>query len=618
MHMHDADRKRLAFGVVTAVFFMWGFITVLNDVLVPHLKAVFALDYTRIMLIQFCFFGAYFLMSLPSGKVVSGFGFKNSIILGLCIAAVGALLFFPAAVLQSYGVFLTALFVLASGITLLQVAANPYVSLLGPPAGASSRLNLSQAFNSLGTTLAPKFGGLFILSVAVLAPAELAKLSAPEQITYRLQQAQTVELPYIGIALTLFVLAVIVYLFHLPAVREMESPAATAHPYKEVLRHRHLFYGVIAIFLYVGAEVSIGSFMINYISLPAIGDMPEARAAGFVSLYWGGAMYWGASSAPRCCRRIDARKLLGVFAAVAALLVLTTMLSSGTLAVASVVSIGLFNSIMFPQHLPLLWAIEGLEPAHGPRLQSAYPGHRGRRHRAGGPGRARRRSRRAPCFRVALALLPQHRVLRLQRLAAGSRQPWRQAGAPPLMAGVVCFRRSAHRFPGGGTPALPALRPAVRPPTWRWRRRGSAAPAAFVGMLSRGCLRGFPCCRAYRRPACPPSAWNAPTAANTALAFVSLDTEGERRFTFYRPPAADLLFRPEHFKPGCFADAAVFHVCSNSLTETDIATTTLKACAQAGLPERWSASISTGDPASGLPTWMRVRASGRCCRKRRS
>ena len=159
MHMHDAEHKRLAFGVVTAVFFMWGFITVLNDVLVPHLKSVFALDYTRIMLIQFCFFGAYFLMSLPSGKLVSVFGFKNSIIAGLCVAGLGALLFYPAALLQSYGVFLTALFVLASGITLLQVAANPYVSLLGPPAGASSRLNLSQAFNSLGTTLAPKFGG---------------------------------------------------------------------------------------------------------------------------------------------------------------------------------------------------------------------------------------------------------------------------------------------------------------------------------------------------------------------------------------------------------------------------------------------------------------------------
>ena len=362
--MQDArpDRYRLAFGVVTAVFFMWGFITVLNDVLVPHLKSVFALDYKQTMLIQFCFFGAYFLMSLPAGKVVSSFGCKNSIIIGLCVSGAGALAFYPAASLPSYGVFLTALFILASGITLLQVAANPYVSLLGPAKGASSRLNLSQAFNSLGTTLAPKFGGLFILSVAVLAPAELAKLDAGRQLAYRLQQAQSVELPYIGLALTLFLLAFVVYLFHLPAVNEIEQHVDAPHPYRDALRHRHLFFGVIAIFLYVGAEVSIGSFMINYISLPDIGAMPEARAANFVSLYWGGAML-GRFVGSVLLQRVDARRLLGVFAAVAAALVLTTMLSSGMTAVAAVVAIGLFNSIMFPNIFTL--GIEGLGPLTG-------------------------------------------------------------------------------------------------------------------------------------------------------------------------------------------------------------------------------------------------------------
>ena len=362
MHAEGQDRNRLAFSVVTAVFFMWGFITVLNDVLVPHLKSLFALDYTRIMLIQFCFFGAYFLTSLPSGKVVSVFGFKNSIIAGLAVAGLGALLFYPAAVLQSYAVFLTALFVLASGITLLQVAANPYVSLLGTPEGASSRLNLSQALNSLGTTLAPKFGGLLILSASVLGTAEFARLSPAQQLAYRLQQAQAVELPYIGIALTLFALAGVVYLFHLPPVQEMEVHAASAHPYREVLRHRHLFYGVIAIFVYVGAEVSIGSFMINYISLPDIGNMSEARAANYVSLYWGGAML-GRFVGSALLRRIDARTLLGVFAAVATLLVGTTMLTHGYLAVASVVAIGLFNSIMFPNIFTL--GIEGLGPLTG-------------------------------------------------------------------------------------------------------------------------------------------------------------------------------------------------------------------------------------------------------------
>src|SRR5690242_1023055 len=210
MQQTGSGRERLAFGVVTAVFFMWGFITVLNDVLVPHLKSVFDLDYTRVMLIQFCFFGAYFLMSLPAGKVVSVLGFKNSIVVGLGVTGLGALGFLPAAALPSYPVFLSALFVLASGITLLQVAANPYVSLLGAPQGASSRLNLSQAFNSLGTTLAPKFGGVLILSAAVLTPAALAQLPAPQQLAYQIQQAQSVELPYIGIAVTLFLLALVV------------------------------------------------------------------------------------------------------------------------------------------------------------------------------------------------------------------------------------------------------------------------------------------------------------------------------------------------------------------------------------------------------------------------
>jgi FHS family L-fucose permease-like MFS transporter len=362
MQAQAQDRNRLAFGVVTAVFFMWGFITVLNDVLVPHLKSVFALDYTRVMLIQFCFFGAYFLMSLPAGKVVASFGCKNSIIIGLGVAGIGALGFYPAAALPSYGVFLTALFVLASGITLLQVAANPYVSLLGAPEGASSRLNLSQAFNSLGTTLAPKFGGFLILSAAVLAPAELAKLAPAEQLAYRAQQAQAVELPYIGLALTLFALAVVVYLFHLPAVQEMESRPAGAHPYRQALAHRHVFFGVIAIFVYVGAEVSIGSFMINYISQPEIGAIPEAKAANYVSLYWGCAML-GRFIGSALLQRVDSRRLLGIFACVAAALVLTTMLTQGYVAVAAVVAIGLFNSIMFPNIFTL--GIEGLGPLTG-------------------------------------------------------------------------------------------------------------------------------------------------------------------------------------------------------------------------------------------------------------
>ena len=354
---------RVAMGVMTTIFFMWGFITALNDVLIPHLKSVFTLNYTEVMLVQFTFFGAYFLMSLPSGKVVSRLGYRLSIVAGLVVTGIGALLFLPASMAQSYPLFLLAFFVLASGITLLQVAANPYVSLLGPPRLASSRLNLAQALNSLGTTIAPKLGGLLILSVAVLGSADLAKLPAAQQAAYKLQQAHLVQGPYLGIALVLFLLALIVWLFHLPAIEGADEHADDAqHTFFDALAHARVWFGMIAIFVYVGAEVSIGSFMINYISMPGIGDMPEARAAGFVSLYWGGAMI-GRFAGSALLTRIDARKLLCTFAIIAGLLVLTTMLTQGHVAMWSVISIGLFNSIMFPNIFTL--GIEKFGPLAG-------------------------------------------------------------------------------------------------------------------------------------------------------------------------------------------------------------------------------------------------------------
>jgi FHS family L-fucose permease-like MFS transporter len=363
-----ATGNRMAMAVMTTIFFMWGFITALNDVLIPHLKSVFTLNYTEVMLVQFTFFGAYFIMSLPSGKVVSRLGYRLSIVAGLAVTGVGALLFLPAAMVQSYPLFLLAFFVLASGITLLQVAANPYVSLLGPPRLASSRLNLAQALNSLGTTIAPKLGGLLILSVAVLGSAELAKLPAAQQAAYKLQQAHLVQGPYLGIAIVLFALALIVWLFHLPAIHGADGHAEEGqaddarHTFLDALAHARVWFGMLAIFVYVGAEVSIGSFMINYISLPGIGDMPEARAAGFVSLYWGGAMI-GRFAGSALLTRIDARKLLCTFAVIAGLLVLTTMLTHGHLAMWSVIAIGLFNSIMFPNIFTL--GIEKFGPLAG-------------------------------------------------------------------------------------------------------------------------------------------------------------------------------------------------------------------------------------------------------------
>ena len=354
--------NRTALTVATTIFFMWGLITSLNDVLIPHLKSMFTLNYAEVMLVQSTFFGAYFIMSLPSGKVVAHFGYRASIIAGLIVTGIGALLFLPAAQVQSYPLFLSAFFVLASGITLLQVAANPYVSLLGSARLASSRLNLAQALNSLGTTIGPKFGGLLILSTAVLGAADLAKLSPTAQTAYRLQQAHSVQGPYIGIAIVLFVLAVVVWLFRLPQLENTAVADDSHHRFVDALKLPRVWFGMLAIFVYVGAEVSIGSFMINYLALPGIGHMTEARAAGYVSLYWGGAMV-GRFIGSALLTRIDTRKLLAFNAVVAALLVATTMLAHGNVAVASVVAIGLFNSIMFPNIFTL--GIEDCGPLTG-------------------------------------------------------------------------------------------------------------------------------------------------------------------------------------------------------------------------------------------------------------
>jgi MFS transporter, FHS family, L-fucose permease len=339
---------RTALIVATTLFFMWGFITVLNDVLIPHLKSVFTLNYTQAMLVQFIFFGAYFVMSLPAGKVIAQVGYRGGIMIGLVVTGFGALLFIPAAQWVSYPLFLSAFFVLASGITLLQVAANPYVCLLGDPRLASSRLNLAQALNSLGTTIAPALGGALILSTAVLAADQLALLAPADLLVYRSEQAALVTGPYVGLAAILFLLAVVVWMFRLPSLTEATERAdARHHRFADVLGFRHVRLGVVAIFLYVGAEVSIGSFLINYLSLPDIGNISEAEAARYVSLYWGGAMV-GRFVGFVLLRTFDARKLLGVFATAAMILVGATMLSEGRVALWTVVAIGLFNSIMFP------------------------------------------------------------------------------------------------------------------------------------------------------------------------------------------------------------------------------------------------------------------------------
>ncbi|KRG40902.1 MFS transporter [Stenotrophomonas pictorum JCM 9942] len=351
---------RMALWVATSIFFMWGFLTCLNDILIPHLKAVFELNYARAMLVQFTFFGAYFLMSLPAGRLVARLGYKQGIVAGLVIAGIGALGFWPAAELRIYGAFLGALFVLATGITVLQVAANPYVALLGPERTASSRLTLAQALNSLGTAIAPIFGGLLILGNTIKSADELAVLPLAEQVAYRTAEAQSVQGPYLGLGIALFALALFVFLFRLPALTENSEQADSArHSYGDALRHRHLLFGVLAIFFYVGAEVSIGSFLVNYLSLPNIGGFSEQEATHYVSLYWTMAMV-GRFAGSALLVRFSPRKLLALFALVNVGLLALTMGSQGKVALYSVVATGLFNSIMFPTIFAL--GIERLGP----------------------------------------------------------------------------------------------------------------------------------------------------------------------------------------------------------------------------------------------------------------
>jgi MFS transporter, FHS family, L-fucose permease len=276
-------------AVVTTLFFMWGFLTCLNDILVPHLKPIFDLNYTRIMLIQSAFFGAYFLFSIPSAKIIDWIGYQRSMVVGLLTMGVGAFLFVPAASVPSYPLFLVALIVLAAGITCLQVAANPYVTVLGKPETASSRLNLTQAFNSLGTFLAPFFGGLLILTAAPKTMEEIRALAPDALQAYRLHEAATVKTPYVGLGIALVLLAIAIGSFKLPKIPHAQHQIGEKVN-DSIWKHWNLIFGAIAIFVYVGAEVSIGSFLVNYFSQPEIGGLTEKVAASFVAFYWGGAM----------------------------------------------------------------------------------------------------------------------------------------------------------------------------------------------------------------------------------------------------------------------------------------------------------------------------------------
>ncbi len=335
-----------ALFIVTILFFMWGLITSLNDVLIPHLKSIYTLTYMQAMLVQLCFFGAYVVVSLPAGALIRRLGYQNGAVAGLLVAATGCALFYPASN-GGYGLFLVALFVLASGITILQVAANPYVTVLGPARTAASRLTLTQAFNSLGTTVAPTLGGLLILSTVALSAEQLALLPEADRIAHRAAEAAAVQGPYLGLAAALALLAVLFALARLPKIAFQDTATAAVDGKGGAMAYRHLVLGALGIFLYVGAEVSIGSFLINFIGEPHIAGLSHADAARYVSLYWGGALV-GRFIGFAVMRYVSPGKSLAVTALGSMALVLTAIFTDGSLAMWAIIAVGLCNSIMFP------------------------------------------------------------------------------------------------------------------------------------------------------------------------------------------------------------------------------------------------------------------------------
>src|SRR4029434_498836 len=333
-------------AVVTTLFFMWGLLTSLNDILVPHLKSIFDLGYAGAMLVQFAFFSAYFLFSIPWSRVVTAIGYQRTMVAGLISMAVGALLFIPPAASACVPLFLFALVVLAAGITGLQVAANPYVVVLGKPETAPSRLDLAQAFNSLGTAIAPSLGALLILSVVPLSVGQLDALSPDALHLYRVQQAASVRIAYLAIGGALALLAVLIATSKLPTITSAAS-SQEGRVGDSIWNHPNLILGALGIFAYVGAEVSIGSFLVNYLGQANIGGLSPQAAAFRVSFYWSGAMI-GRFLRAGLLRRIKAGRLLAMCAVCTTLLVGVSMVTSGSVAMWSILAVGLFNSIMFP------------------------------------------------------------------------------------------------------------------------------------------------------------------------------------------------------------------------------------------------------------------------------
>ena len=324
----------LPLTAMTTLFFLWGFITVLNDVLIPRLKGVFDLTYFEAMLVQFCFFGAYFIVSIPAGILVKQLGYKKGILTGLVVASIGCMLFYPAVVVHEYWLFLGALFVLAAGVTVLQVSANPYVAALGPEKTASSRLNLAQALNALGTTVGPYVGGILFFGTAGTLAASAAS-------------AESVKVPYLMLAAALLIIAIVFAFIKLPEIEGHKEENNPVNETRSLTQAPHLTMGVFAIFCYVGGEVAIGSFLVNFFGEAHIAGLEEHAAAALISYYWGGAMV-GRFIGSAALQKIAPSKALAFNACMVIALLLVSIFTQGNVALYAVLAIGLFNSIMFP------------------------------------------------------------------------------------------------------------------------------------------------------------------------------------------------------------------------------------------------------------------------------
>ena len=359
-----------AMSVATALFFMVGFLTCLNDIVSPHLKSIFALDYAQTQSIPFFFFSSYFVFSYPAGKIVERFGYKKSMVVGLFVMALGALGFLPAAHLATFALFLTALVVLAAGMTVVQVAINPYVTVIGPAATASSRLNLAQAFNSVGTFIAP-FIGTYLILRNTMAPAtreQLLAMTAVQRQAYRVLQASTVQTPYLIITIGLVLLALALAAIKLkPQTGHTDltqdfRPGAFAEALSaptSIWKHKWVLFGALGIFTYVGAEVSIGNLLVNYMGLTQIAGLPESIAGYFLMCYWGGAML-GRFVGSAVLQRVRTGPVLTVAAIGAFTLVVISLLTHGHLAMIALLAVGFCNSIMFPSIFTL--GIQDLGP----------------------------------------------------------------------------------------------------------------------------------------------------------------------------------------------------------------------------------------------------------------